>query len=305
MDNINKLFPDFLIVGAAKSGTSSLDQYLRQHPDVCMPKVLKELNFFHLHGHEKDRAILKREPLMPTNPLSYQGFFYNKKPNQISGECSPSYLYYYEDTIRNIKQLHPNWAALKIIIILREPIEKIWSHYKFVRMKNLDPRDLNFKDSIALEKEIMDDTSLLLDLLYVDNTSYFKQVKAYKEAFEQVMVIKYDDLRNQPQDLVRDIFKFLSIDQEVEIDTSKRQNVSKPVVYYSNGISKKIATDLPLNLHKVVPARVKIALRKEEKMDDETEKELARYFYPEIQNLASLTGVNFDNWTNKYKKILN
>lgn len=304
MKNNNQLFPDFLVVGAAKSGTSSLDQYFRQHPDVCMPKVLKELNFFHLYGHEKQRAILKREPFMPTNPLSYQGFFYHKQIHQISGECSPSYLYYYEDTIKNIKLLHPNWAALKIIIILREPLEKIWSHYKFVRMKNLDPRALNFKDSIALEKEIMEDTSLLLDLLYVDNTSYYNQVKAYKEAFEQVMVVKYDDLRNKPNALMKDIFAFLSIDHEVEIDTSKKQNVSKPVLFYPNKTSKKIATDLPFNLHKVLPARIKIALRAEEKMDDETEKRLAHYFYPEIQNLASLTGLNFDNWIAKYKKIL-
>ena len=303
--NIHKnLYPNFLVVGAAKSGTSSLDQYFRQHPDIYMPKLYKELNFFHLYGNEDKRAILKRERFMPTNILSYLGCFYDKKEHQISGECSPSYLIYYDDTIKNIKEIHPDWKGLKIIIILREPIEKIWSHYKFVKMKKLDPDNLNLVKSLALEQQRIENTTLLPDLFYVDNTLYYKQVKTYIEVFENIKIIKYEDLKQQPQEVMKNIFQFLGVDENIQIDISKRYNASKPILNYKNKFYKKIATDLPLRMHRFIPSRLKNKLKVEEKMTNDIKIKLATYFLPEIQKLEKLTDMDFSDWTKKYKNIL-
>lgn len=299
------LYPDFLVVGAAKSGTSSLDQYFRQHPEIYMPKLFKELNFFHLKDNEDKRGILKREPFMPTNILSYLGFFYNKQSHQISGECSPSYLYYYEDTIKNIKELHPNWQELKIIIILREPIDKIWSHYKFVKMKSLDPDDLNLKMSLKLEKQRIKNHKLLPDLFYLDNTSYYKQVKAYCEEFKNIKIIKYDDLKNQPNKVMSDLFGYLGCNNEIEIDTTRKHNVSKPILNYRNKIYKKICTDLPLRLHKLIPARLKSRLKAEEQMSQSVKIDLAKYFDTEIRSLEKNIDRDFSDWLDTYKMILN
>jgi hypothetical protein len=300
----NHLFPNFLVVGAAKSGTSSLDQYFRQHPNIFMPDILKELNFFHLRGFEKERAILKRVPYMPTNLLSYLGFFYKKRKDQISGECSPSYLYYYDETICNIKELHPNWQELKIIIILREPIDKIWSHYKFVKMNKLDPANFNLDKSIELEGDRVKQTSLLPDLFYLDNTSYYHQVKAYLEVFKYVKIVKYDDLKNTPDTTMKDLFDFLDVDNNITIDTTKKHNRSVPIMNYRNKVYRRIATNLPLGLHKLVPQKCKEYLKIEEMMSEKVKLFLANHYSTEIESLETLTGIDFSDWRQKYNKIL-
>ena len=297
-------YPNFLVVGAAKSGTSSLDQYFRQHPDIYMPELIKELNFFHLKGHEDERAILKRIRYLPTNELSYLGCFYDKKDHQISGECSPSYLYYYDDTIKNIKELHPNWKELKIIIILREPIDKIWSHYKFVRMKSLDPDNLTLDESLQLETKRLKNKNLLPDLFYINNTSYYKQVKAFLENFNHVKIINYDELKRNPNNVMKSTFDFLDVNKNIQIDTSKRHNTSKPILNYKSDLYKKTANNLPLGLHRFIPSIFKNKLKVEEKMSSEVKTMLAKYFLPEIQKLEKLTDMDFNIWKNKYKNIL-
>jgi hypothetical protein len=304
MINLSNLYPDFIVVGAAKSGTSSLDQYFRQHPDIYMPGITKELNFFHLKGHEDRRAILKRVPYLPTNILSYLGYFYNKEEHQISGECSPSYLIYYDETIKNIKDFHPNWQDLKIIIILREPIDKIWSHYKFVKMKRLDPDNLSLEESLKFEKQRIKNTDLLPDLFYLNNTSYFEQVEAYAAVFKNLKIIKFDDLKTKPDFVMKGLFTYLGTCHDVEIDTTKRHNVSKPILKYRNEVYKKLATNLPFRLHKLIPNRLKKQLKVEEHMSDDLKIQLAKHFSLEIEKLEKLTDIDFSNWRNKYKKIL-
>ena len=304
LPKLNKLYPDFLVVGAAKSGTSSLDQYFRQHPDIYMPELIKELNFFHLKGHEHERAILKRVRYLPTNELSYLGHFYNKKKNQISGECSPSYLIYYEDTIENIKELHLDWKNLKIIIILREPIDKIWSHYKFVRMKGLDPENLTLDESLQQETKRLKNKNLLPDLFYINNTSYYEQVKAFLENFNYVKIINYDELKRNPNEVVKSAFDFLGVNKNIQIDTSKRHNASKPILNYKSDLYKKIANNSPIFLHRLIPSTFKNKLKVEEKMSSEVKTVLAENFLPEIQKLKKVTNMDFSDWEKKYKNIL-
>lgn len=305
LSKLNNLFPNFLVVGAAKSATSSLDEYLRQHPNIYMPENIKELNFFHLIGHKDKRAIIKRLPHLPTNVLSYLGHFYNKKPKQITGECSPSYLYYYENTIKNIKEIHPNYKDLKIIIVLREPIDKIWSHYRFVRMKNLDPDRLSLRESLAKENSRVDDIKLLPDLHFIQNTSYSKQVKAYIDNFDYVKIIKFDDFIDQPKIIMNQIFAFLEVGAVNGLDTSTKYNVSTPMFEYKNDIFRKFFNDLPLKLHKFIPQLIKNKLKQEELMGIEIKLILAKHFLTEISSLQEITGMSFSNWILKYKELLN
>jgi len=305
IQNINSLYPDFLLVGAAKSGTSSLHYYFKEHPEICMPKQIKELNFFHLYGHEKNRAILKRNKYLPTNILSYLGFFYHKKTNQISGECSPSYLYYYKDTVKNIKALHPNYDDLKIIIILREPIDKIWSHYKFVTMKNLDPKKLSLKDSIRLEKENLKNTSLLPDLFYIDNTSYYCQVKHFMENFNNVKIVKYDDLKENPKNLMKEIFEFLGCSENKKINFERRYNKSSSILKFKANIFGKFASVLPDKIFNFLPKNVQFKWIEKETINPDVEKLLAKHFYEEITKLQKLTGISFKDWLLKYEDIEN
>lgn len=220
--------PDFLIVGAAKSGTSSLHYYLSEHPEIYLHKY-KELNFWHLFGHEEDRAILRRYDYLPTSYVEYCELFSDSDQSQITGDISPSYLYYYNDTIFNIKQIHPEWKKLKIIIILREPIDKIWSHYKFVRNKKLDPDHLSLWDSLMLEESRIHDKNLLPDLFYVANTRYTVQVKSYLNNFPNTLILLYDDLLQNTKGVLDKITDFLGVHRGTYVNIDKRYNASSPI----------------------------------------------------------------------------
>ena len=128
---MNKIkLPNFLIVGAAKSGTSSLHNYLNQHPDIFLPT-------YNIHG------VKVKEPRFLISKLvkdrlhegiwtleEYQSLFFNCVDYSAVGESTVLYLYYYEEAIKNIKKYLGN--NIKIIIMLRNPIERAYSAYNFL-----------------------------------------------------------------------------------------------------------------------------------------------------------------------------
>ncbi len=298
-------FPNFLLVGAGKSGTSYIDRYLREHPQVCMPQLYKELNYFYLDGSSRKHAILKKHPFMPTNVFSYLGFFNHKKKGQVSGECSPSYFFYYNEVIEKIKEVHPFADKLKIIYILREPLDKIWSHYKFVRMHGLDPQNLSLKEALAREDVRRENHNLLPDLYYRYNTSYYQRVKAYQANFENVLALKYEDLKNDPDKLMEKIFTFLEVDPDFRHQISKKVNASIPVKKYKNRYFRKMFTDLPYGLNEFFPERFKSQFQTNEIMDLSVKRDLAAYFLREIQDLQNIVELDLEPWILKYQKILN
>ncbi|MFQ5752975.1 MAG: sulfotransferase, partial [bacterium] len=128
LDNKDAKLPDFLIVGAAKSGTSSLYHYLRQHPQIFMPNH-KEPCFFTFAG-KRPTDLQSNVGLKVINDFDqYVSLFEFSSRSQKLGEASTCYLYHYDKTIRTIKKYHRRWQDLKIIIALRNPILRAYSHY--------------------------------------------------------------------------------------------------------------------------------------------------------------------------------
>ena len=296
-------YPDFLIVGAAKSGTTSLDAYLKEHPDVFMP-WFKETWFYHLVDNP-NREILKIYPFLPTNILTYLGLYDDAKANQICGEATPSYLYYHDYTIKNIKKYHPNWQKLKIIIILREPIDKVISHYKFARKGNLDPKKLSLLDALKVENERMTENKVLPDLFYIDNTLYYKQVKAYQDNFENVKIFLYEDLKNNPKQLIKELYEYIGVDSSFVPKTlGKRFNPSKNVLIPRNRVSKYII-NREQRVLKFVPQyffdKIKPLLLKEEKIDPKAIEMLKTKFKQDVINLQSIIDRDISHWIKKYE----
>src|SRR3990172_9835933 len=128
--------PDFFVVGAARSGTTSLHYYLKQHPEIFMPEV-KEIKFFRFLNTpiELIRMVKKKRALRLVYKFDdYIGHFEKALDTQMIGEANPGYLYVYKDTIKNIKVVYrENYKNLKIIIILRNPVDRAWSHFMFDR----------------------------------------------------------------------------------------------------------------------------------------------------------------------------
>src|SRR5256886_13492270 len=101
---------DFVIGGTQKGGTSALDSFLRQHPQICMPETKKELHFFDREEDDRD----------------YKKYHANFKPNpqqRVTGEASPIYMYW-ETAPYRIWKYNPK---MKWILALRNPVERAFS----------------------------------------------------------------------------------------------------------------------------------------------------------------------------------
>lgn len=210
--------PDFLIVGAAKSGTTSLYAYLQKHPQIYMPKN-KEPCFFSFAEIEKKSSDVIKGLDIITDFYNYLDLFKEVNNSHILGEASTTYLYLYEETIKNIKKYHPNWKELKIIIIIRDPTERAFSHYL-----NVSASGLNLSFEKIIEKWKLKQLSKYNN--YIDYGFYYNQIKSYKDNFNQVKVYLFDDLEANSTMLVKDLLEFLDVDTSFNIETSLKYNVS-------------------------------------------------------------------------------
>ncbi len=214
-----KKLPNFLIVGAAKCGTTSLHLYLQQHPEIFMARN-KECRFFsQLHCFNGPGADIyyKRSIRDLTDYLS---IFQSATSAQVIGESSPDYLYFYQRSIKNIKQiLHKP----KIVIMLRNPVERAFSNYLHLVRGGWET--LSFEEALK-EEEGRKKTGWLWVRYYKDIGFYSNQVKAYLENFSQVKVYLYDDYKRDNMAVIKDVFDFLGVDTRFVPDTSVQYNVS-------------------------------------------------------------------------------
>ncbi len=223
--------PDFFIVGAPKSGTTSLYSHLLQHPDILMPGT-KEPHFFY---NERNPT----EPVLGEKDLSQYLRLFRKFPeNALAGEASTSYLYSptaaYE--IRSLRR------EAKIMMILRNPVERAYSQYW---NETRDGREsLTFEQALEAEPERVRQR-LWLGLYYTGCGRYAEQLRRYLKAFEReaVRVYLFEDLTRDTEEVCRDAFDFLGVDH--------RQPVEATTVYNPGGSpTSKLVSQL-LNAEKV------------------------------------------------------
>lgn len=183
--------PDFIIIGASRSGTSKLYYHLRDHPEIFMPEV-KEPHFFNF---PESWTIDE-----------YAELFQTGADNQLLGEATATYLYYYEESIKNIKIIYgPKYKKLKLIAILRNPVERAWSHYTLMRRKG---HNKGFFETIQQNRQIKN------HIVYNDFISpgmYHKQIEAYYNDFPYVKVFLFDEFINNTDHVLKQIFDFLGL----------------------------------------------------------------------------------------------
>lgn len=206
--------PNFLIIGAMKSGTTALYYYLEQHPQIFMSPV-KEPNFFCYEERENSdsKAITRIE--------AYQNLFKNVSDEKAIGEASHCYLYN-PKAVARIQNYLPD---AKFIAILRNPVDRAYSHFLHTVRDGTEPLT-DFAQALREEKTGVHQNRDCLD--YVGRGRYYEQLKRYFDAFgrEQVKVYLYEDLSNTPVDTLQDAFRFLGVDDSFVPDVSLRRNVS-------------------------------------------------------------------------------
>ncbi len=216
--------PSFLIVGAAKSGTTSLYYYLKEHPDIFMP-ISKEPAFFAYAGSRvnfQGPGDHRRNATVITDPQIYQQLFQEAHPNQQTGEASVVYLYHPEAPHR-IKAYNPD---MKLIAVLRDPVERAVSNYTFLRKDGYE-ECATLKEALQLEEE-----RIAANWQYIWHYSrlgfYYQQLRRYYDLFpkEQILVLKQEDLKNDTANVLQRVLEFLDVDADYPIDTSYQYNRS-------------------------------------------------------------------------------
>lgn len=217
---MERSFPHFIIAGAPKAGTTSLYNYLAQHPSIFMSKRKEPVffcglppNFTGPGSHAFNRDLI-------TNKVDYIALFKDATDNMITGEASTDYLSCPEAPIR-IKVWNPN---TKIIIILRNPIERAFSEHMYLVRDRLEK--FTFMEALKLEDERIKNGYIPL-FWHVKRGLYYESVKRYLDLFSPSMVkmLIYDKVFSDPEKSVVDAFHFLNV-QSVRVDTSKRMKIS-------------------------------------------------------------------------------
>jgi len=217
MDKKNK--PDFLVVGAAKSGTTSLFHYLNKHPDIYIPEV-KECRFF--SQLTKNFNGLGAE-FFPNSGITDEKEYFELfagHEDKICGDISNDYLYYYERSIKNIKKYLDD--DVKIIIILRNPIDRAYSNYMHAVRDNWE--NLTFENAI-IEEAYRIRENWGWPYHYIQAGFYYKRVKAYLDNFSNVKVYLFEDLKNKNK-FLNDLYDFLNVKRIHNIEDEKIYNVS-------------------------------------------------------------------------------
>lgn len=214
--------PNFMVIGAAKAGTSALYRYLKQHPQVYMsPK--KEPHFFSFTSETKHtKGPGDTIPLAVTELADYQALFRSAASEIAVGEASPTYMYI-PGTAERIHSMLPD---TKLVAILRQPAARAYSAFMHL-VRDGRETELDFRKAIEKEDErIAAGWGPIWH--YVAGGHYWSQLVRFHRVFQpgQILVLIYDDFRRDPQQVLRSVYAFLGVDQDFVPDVSVEANVS-------------------------------------------------------------------------------
>ena len=291
--------PNLLIVGAAKCGTTSLHNYLNQHPDIfmCSPKephflINKEIGKQRIH-----KGIIDLK--------DYKSLFCEKDHLKYRGESSVMYLSFPELAIKNIKHyLHDD---VKIIIMLRNPIERAYSGYQHVKRYNM-MENLSFEDALEIgEERYRNIKNLTPASRYLELGNYYNQVKLFKESFGNTHVVIYDDYKNDFSSEIDNVFKFLDVDA-FKVNAEEKHMVGgwewksvgvKKIMMQQNLLKVFLRFIIPFkSLRQYIRVKIQKSNTKTVKViNPETEKWLKEYYKQDIAKLTELLNRDLSHWT--------
>ncbi|MCL6452738.1 MAG: sulfotransferase [Alicyclobacillus sp.] len=292
--------PNFLIVGAAKCGTTSLDQYLHQHPDLFMAPR-KECNFFaipEMPAHFSGPGDDVFESNLVQNPHAYENLFRGAKQGQLTGESSVAYLFYPGVA----KRIHDANPEAKIIIMLRNPVQRAYSAYMHLVRDGRET--LDFMDALK-EEPLRRQQNYQPLWMYCEAGKYAEKVKRYLDLFgrDQVHVVLYDDFSRRTQATVRQVFAFLGVRTDIPLDTSARYNLTgfpKGSWYRratgSNWLTKTLKPLLPASVRRRMRLKAVKWTLERRPMPEEARRLLIRTFRDDIQRLEALLGIHLNHW---------
>ena len=288
--------PNFYILGAAKSGTTTLYEHLSVHPDIYFPEN-KEPQFF------------CNEELFGRGINFYLETFYKGAEGfKLRGDATPHYLYY-EKVAERIKE-NTGDKPLKFIVILRDPVYRAYSLYQNMCYEGYD--SLSFEEAIEQEADRLSDSELdrlgTLRYAYVRSGLYADQLQKYLKYFDRdaFHIVFYQDLVKEPEVVLGGIYDFLGISHSVLSDNRAYNLAGVPRFRWLQSLLRNPVRGKKL-LGKLLPHHFKyrivtflLSLNKKNvsyvKINKDTEFLLRQAFQKDIARLELMTGRNLDEW---------
>ena len=288
--------PNLFLVGAAKSGTTSMENYLSEHPEIYFSPE-SEVHHFGRDLHIKYRVSDRSE---------YLRLFADAGDAVAVGEKSIGYLFS-ETAAREIHEFNP---AAKILILLRNPVDMMFSlHRQFVRSSN--ENIINFAEALEAQSDRhggkrLPHTAHKPDMLqYFDVVDYAPQVKRYLDAFgDQCLVLLFDDLVADPAGTYRAVLELVGADPGFVPDFEvHNQTIDLPSVAL-----RRLMAKVPLltnAMRRLMPPRYRRKLRRasavvqkqpDRKLDPLLRRDLLCRFETQIDTLAALIDRDLSGW---------
>jgi len=293
--------PNFFIIGAPRSGTTSLYRYLEQHPDVYMsPK--KEPNFYFLEGvAEKFRGNGTRGWLKTctTTKEAYLALFDGVTTEKAVGEASVAYLAK-ENAPAAIYRDVPD---ARLFAILRHPVDRAYASYMGTRLAGREPAT-TFSEALDREASRMAENWSFGG--YRRDGLYCQQLNRYYALFnrEQIRVFLFEDFISDPTKVVKDILTALKVDTSVALDTSVRHNptgiIRNPLAHFiwtrSLPVRAELRNYLPAWIRdRAFPFFTKSGVMKPP-MSEAIRHELLEFYRPDIEQLQDLIDRDLSHW---------
>jgi len=282
--------PNFLIIGAHKAGTSSLHQYLQQHPEVFLPS-LKEPRYF---SYDPDEVDVEPSPYAwgpRVHPIrtwnEYLDLFTPVTTERAVGEASPCYLNHPSCPTR-IRQALPD---VRLIVSLRNPLDRAYSGYLMAVRDAGETRP--FADILFGQRTAWHDTLV-----------YYNACQRYLECFprERVKFVRAETLNAQPANLLRDIFAFLEVDPAFEPDVSARFNkggVPRSRRLYrvlNDRRLRRLRPYIPVPFRSALKRVQQASLREPPALNDAIRARFIELFREDILRLQDLLNMDLSDW---------
>ena len=296
--------PTFLLIGAAKAGTTSLYYYLDQHPDIFMSKVKEpkfiSAQFLHLPQKGPGDSATARNTVKKWS--KYVSLFKNANQN-VLGEASVDTLFYGENSVEIIKKY---LGDPKIIVILRNPVKRAHSAYSHLVRDNREP--LSFEEALMKEdKRRKGNWEFIWS--YKKTGLYYEQVKCFMDHFDRVKVVLFDDFKENAVGVAKDVYEFLDVDPNFSPIVEGKHNatgIPKSVLLHA-----LLGRDFIINkwifrgMKKLVSEKKMEAMRLKavaknlnpvSKMKEETRKMLIEYYKEDVGKLGELINKDLSGW---------
>ncbi len=300
--NDNVKIPNFFIVGAPKSGTTALSEYLRQHPDIYF-SYPKEPTFFCDDFSDKYRRYTSLEKYL-------NDCFYNSKGYKAVGEGTVWHMYS-ETAIDNILQLNPN---AKFIALIRNPVELAYSmHSTELYGSNEDVED--FEKAWRLQEARKKGEHIpatcrepkILQYGEIAKTGAQVQRLLQKVNPGQVKIFLFDDFKSNTLQLYKDVLQFLDIPYdgrtEFPVFNENKRNKNKFIAQLLINLGrinivhlkKKMGIKEGKSLLKYLRDKNAVSVKRPP-LNPELKKEMIEYFKEDIQLLSSILNRDLSNW---------